>query len=61
MCDRPVISWDRAMLRRFVRAIAAAEAADKDVFEFDGHEYLLSYARYLAQYLSTRLRRSTDE
>jgi hypothetical protein len=49
------------MLRRFVRAIAAAEAADKDVFEFDGHEYLLSYARYLAQYLSTRLRRSTDE
>lgn len=49
----PVIHWNRAMLKRFKAAYALANIERKDVFKFDGHDFLVSYARYLIEYLDS--------
>lgn len=46
-----VIQWDRSKLRRFKRAIAVASARGIDPFTWQGHDFVLGYAKYLAQYL----------
>jgi hypothetical protein len=49
------VEFDRPKLDRLRAAIKAAEAAGVDTFAFDGHDYLVSYARYLVEYLESRL------
>jgi hypothetical protein len=48
------IPFTRPMLERFKKAL---EGKDKeDVIVFEGHEFLVSYARYLVEYLEGELR-----
>lgn len=54
MSDRQV-SFDIPTRERLRQAYEAAKAAGTDVFTFEGNEYLVSYARYLLEYLDTRL------
>jgi hypothetical protein len=49
------IIWTRPKLLRFKDAIARARADRRDPFTFDGHEFVLSYATYLAEYLTIKL------
>ena len=52
MSEQPTINWTRLKLEAFMRALRAAEG---DTFTFEGHEFYVPYARYLAQYLDERL------
>jgi hypothetical protein len=49
------ITWDRPMLERFRKAYAKAAASKDDVFTFDGHDFVLGYAKSLIEYLDGRL------
>lgn len=51
----PEITWDRAKLERFRLAYNKARRLPTidDVFKFEGHEFVVSYARYLIQYLDS--------
>jgi hypothetical protein len=51
------VEFDRPKLERLKKAIKAAEIAGADTFTFEGHDYLVSYARYLVEYLESRLLR----
>jgi hypothetical protein len=53
--ERPVINWDRPMLERFKKAYAATPNDPNHVFVFDGHEFLRSYAKYLIEFLESKL------
>lgn len=50
------ITWDRPMLNRFKMAINKAKGMKGDTFTFDGHEFVIGYAEYLAAYLDERLK-----
>lgn len=43
------------MLRRFKKAYEEAAQAGNDTFLFDGNEFVLTYARYLIEYLEGQL------
>lgn len=49
------VTFDRPKLERLKAAIAAAQAAGLDQFTFEGHDYMVGYAKYLAEYLEGRL------
>lgn len=49
------VQFDRPKLERLKAAIKAAEAAGAETFTFEGHDYLVSYAKYLVEYLESRL------
>jgi len=51
----PVITWTRLKLRCFVTAYGDAQREGVDVFIFDGHEFYTGYAKYLIEFLETRL------
>lgn len=48
------ILWTRPMLKRFRRAYHIAAADHKESFEFDDHEFVTSYAKYLLKYLDSQ-------
>lgn len=45
------VSWTPAKLEKFKVAWKAADDAEKESFTFDGNEYLVTYGRYLIEYL----------
>lgn len=55
----PMIEWTRPKLREFKRAFEEARDAQRDptddTFEFDGHLFVLGYAKYLIEYLEVQL------
>ena len=53
----PVITWDRAKLERFRKAYNNTVRKRHDVFMFEDHNFLVSYARYLIMYLDTQLKK----
>jgi len=55
MSDKVTISWDRAKLERFKQAYKKAVDARSDTFTFDGHDFVVGYAKYLIEYLEGRL------
>jgi len=55
MSDQPTITWTLPKLKRFRRACRKADRSNAGVFTFDGHEFVVGYARYLIEYLETRL------
>lgn len=57
MSDRTV-NFDRAKLRRLCAAYETAVAAGATQFTFEGSELLVSYARYLIEYLEGALPRN---
>ena len=46
-----VISWNAEKLASFKKAHANALAANKGTFVWDGHGFLVTYAKYLIEYL----------
>lgn len=49
--DSENVSFSRPKLARFKVAYARAVKENKADFTFDGHDYLVGYAKYLIQYL----------
>ncbi len=50
------IEWDQAKLARFRRAYKALEGYGVNfIFKFDGQEYVVGYAKYLIEYLDSKL------
>lgn len=51
-----LIRWDRAKLERLKRMVKEAEARGDDIFEIDdGTEFLVSYAKYLIEFMEDKL------
>jgi hypothetical protein len=55
MSQQPTIEWTRPMLERFKKEYQRARKDKQDVFRFEGNEYFIEYARYLIQFLETKL------
>lgn len=54
-----VITWTQPMLERFKRTYDAAvetRFSYNDTFEFDGHTFVVGYAKYLIEYLESRFK-----
>lgn len=51
----PTINWTRPKLERLKDHHAAAVRVSLPKFEFDGHMFDTSYAKYLIEYLEGRL------
>lgn len=50
-----VVEWDKVKLEKFKAAYERAKLNPlTDVFSFDGHEFVLGYAKYLVQYLEEK-------
>lgn len=49
-----VIEWDRKKLEEFKKLYASCT---EDVFVFEGHEFLKSYAKYLIEFLESKIRK----
>jgi hypothetical protein len=51
------VTWTREKLERFKRALKLADARPvRDAtFEFEGHVFVPNYARYLVEYLESRV------
>lgn len=52
------INWTYPMLLRLQKAYVQARADKVDTFKFEGHEYLVEYAKYLIEYLNHQLKKS---
>lgn len=50
-----MIAWTRPMLERFKKTFKQAETNGADSFMFDGKEFVTLYAKYLIEYLETKL------
>jgi stalled ribosome rescue protein Dom34 len=55
MTDKREVMFDRAKLARLKAAHKAAEKAGIAAFVFDGDEYVVGYAKYMIEYLETKL------
>ena len=53
MTDRPVINWTPAKAKRLREAITIARNNEQETFMFEGHEFLVRYAEFLAEYLAS--------
>ena len=53
--DVTLIEWNREKLERFKRVYRKSGAGGRQVFEFEGYEFVLDYAKYLIEYLETKL------
>ena len=53
--SRKMLSFDRPRLERLKRAYQEALETGKDTFWFDEREILVTYAKYLIEYLETSL------
>lgn len=49
------VTFARPKLERLKTAIKAAQAAGVDQFTFEGRDYLVSYAKYMVEYLESWL------
>lgn len=57
MKPTPMVEFTPATLARFKTAHAQAKAAGKDQFDFDGNLWLVSYAKYVIEYLDAQFAR----
>ena len=49
------ITWDRDLLEKFRKLYTRAVNAGHDEFTFQDHVVVVGYAKYLIEYLDTRL------
>jgi len=49
------ITWDRDLLEKFRKLYTRAVNAGHDEFTFQDHVIVVGYAKYLIEYLDTRL------
>lgn len=59
----PVINWTPEKLKRFKAAHlrAGQELGPQGVFTFEGHEFLVSYAKYLIEFLDEKFKWINEE
>lgn len=50
------VNFDKEKLARFKIAYEIAVESNVDVFVFEGQEYLVSFAKYLIEYLTLKLK-----
>lgn len=55
LADLADIKWTRPLLTRFRAAYQAARAVQAETFTFEGHAFVVGYAKYLIEYLDARL------
>jgi hypothetical protein len=55
MADNPTIHWTPEKLKWFRKAYDEAEARGAKEFIWDGHEFVLGYAKYLISFLEEKL------
>lgn len=58
--DQVVFQWNRAKLKRLKQACDDAAQAGADQFKFDGYDFIVSYARYLIEYLEGVLPKDSE-
>ena len=49
--DETLVEFDPTKMKTFKAVYVAAEQAGRASFNFDGHEYLVTYAKYLIEFL----------
>jgi hypothetical protein len=49
------ITFDRRKVEQFRKAYNRARTAGETQFVFDGHDFLVSYARYMLEYLTLQM------
>jgi len=50
---KTMIAWTLPMLEQFKAAYQFAVKYEADIFTFDGNEFVVSYAKYLIEYLES--------
>ena len=55
-----MIEFDRAKLARLKTAYEAAKAAKTEQFEFEGHQLLVGFAKYMIEFLETQFKPDTQ-
>jgi len=53
----PDIMFDPPMLNRLKKAYDKATSESKDMFAFEGNDYITNYAKYLIEYLEERFKK----
>lgn len=48
------VNWTETKLNRFKESFSRAVKQEKEIFLFEGSEFVTGYARYLIAYLSTQ-------
>jgi hypothetical protein len=51
------VSFDEDKLSNFKRAYNNAKKEGKDIFIFDGNEFVLGYAKYMIEYLEGKFQK----
>jgi hypothetical protein len=52
----PAISWTHKKLKSFELAYKSAVKDGVDIFEFEAHDFVVGYAKYLIEHLKTQLK-----
>jgi hypothetical protein len=55
MSEQQMVEWDRPKRERLRKAYNEAVTEKRSQFTFEGNEYVTGYAKYLLEYLDTRL------
>lgn len=55
---RKVVEWTPEMLKRFQVSYTKAVEEKAKTFIFDGNEYVVDYAKYLIEYLTSEFKKS---
>lgn len=50
------VSFDLLMLNRLKKAYDRATSESKDMFTFEGNDYVTNYAKYLIEYLEEKFK-----
>jgi len=57
MSDQGYITFNDLKLKEFKKAYEFAAKNEQEVFTFENHEFLVTYAKYLIEYLEGELKR----
>lgn len=52
-----MVCFTKESVKDFDAALAKAKTAGQEEFSFEGHEYFVSFAEYLSEYLNNKLNR----
>jgi hypothetical protein len=57
MTQDNTVNWDRPKLERFKKEYEKAVKENVATFKFDGKEFVPGFAKYLIEYLETRIQK----
>jgi hypothetical protein len=61
MAAGPMMNFDRPKVERLRAALTEAKALDQQQFVFDGHDLVTAYAKYMLDYLDSKLAPATTK